>query len=66
MTPTGFAQLRAEILRELARHYVRYGEATKAEPLIEALIDFYRDPLAARRRDEAKALRRAAEASLPA
>ncbi|MBI2324641.1 MAG: AAA family ATPase [Chloroflexi bacterium] len=64
--PTGFAQLRADIQRELARHYVRYGDAASAEPLIAALIDFYKDPLASRRRDEAQALRRAAEASLPA
>jgi class 3 adenylate cyclase/tetratricopeptide (TPR) repeat protein len=66
VTPTGFGQLRADIQRELARHYVRYGDAAPAEPLITALIDFYRDPLAARRREEAMALRRAAEASLPA
>ncbi len=64
--PTGFAQLRADIQRELARHYVRYGDAAAAEPLINALIDFYKDPLASRRREEAIALRRAAEASLPA
>jgi len=66
VTPTGFAQLRADIQRELARHYVRYGDAASAEPLIAALVDFYRDPLASRRRDEALALRRAVEASLPA
>jgi tetratricopeptide (TPR) repeat protein len=66
VTPTGFAQLRADIQRELARHYVRYGDAAAAEPLIDALVEFYKDPLASRRREEAKALRRAAEASLPA
>ncbi len=66
VTPTGFAQLRADIQRELARHYVRYGDAASAGPLIDALIEFYKDPLASRRREEAKALRRAAEASLPA
>ena len=62
--PTGFAQLRADIQRELARHYVRYGDGAAAEPLIAALIDFYNDPLASRRREEAAALRSAAEASL--
>ena len=63
---TGFQQLRADIRRELARHYIRHGKPAAAEPLIEALIDFYKDPLAARRREEAQALRRAAEATLPA
>jgi tetratricopeptide (TPR) repeat protein len=66
VTGTGYAQLRADIQRELARHYVRYGDAASAEPLIAALVDFYKDPLASRRREEALALRRAAEASLPA
>jgi class 3 adenylate cyclase/tetratricopeptide (TPR) repeat protein len=66
VVPTGFAQLRADIQRELARHYIRYGDATSADPLIRALVEFYRDPLAARRQEEAMALHRAAEASLPA
>ena len=66
VTPTGFAQLRADIQRELARHYIRYGDARSAEPLIQTVIDFYSDPFASRRREEGVALRRAAEASLPA
>ena len=66
VVPTGFAQLRADVQRELARHYIRYGDAASAEPLIDALVEFYKDPLASRRKEEAQALRRAAEASLPA
>ena len=64
IAPTGFSQLRTEIQRELARHYIRHGRPSQAEPLVTAVIDFYRDPLASRRRDEAQALRRAAEATL--
>jgi class 3 adenylate cyclase/tetratricopeptide (TPR) repeat protein len=64
VAPTGFQQLRADIQRELARHHIRHGKPALAEPLIDALIAFYRDPLASRRREEAQALRRSAEATL--
>jgi class 3 adenylate cyclase/tetratricopeptide (TPR) repeat protein len=64
IAPTGFSQLRTDIQRELARHYIRHGQPSQAEPLIAAVVDFYRDPLAARRREEAEALRRAAETTL--
>ncbi len=63
---TGFRQLRADIERELAQHHIRHARPRDAEPLIASLVDFYRDPLARRRRDEAEALRRAVEATLPA
>ena len=61
---TGFSQLRTDIQRELARHYIRHGRPVEAEPLIADVIAFYRDPLAARRREEAQALHRAAETTL--
>ncbi len=61
---TGFQQLRADIKRELAHHYIRDGRPAEAAPLLDALTDFYRDPLAQRRRDEAEALRRSAAATL--
>ena len=64
LAPTGFSQLRTDVQRELARHYIRHGRPSQAEPLVAAVIDFYRDPLAARRREEAVALQRAAEATL--
>ncbi|MBM4434678.1 MAG: hypothetical protein FJ028_06200 [Chloroflexi bacterium] len=59
VTPTGFALLRADIQGELARHRVRYGDAKAAEPLIDALVDLYRDPRgAATRRARCAARRR--------
>lgn len=62
---TGYGQLRADIQRDLARHYVRRGRPRDARLLIDALVDFYSDPLAERRRAEAEALRGAAEATVP-
>jgi class 3 adenylate cyclase/tetratricopeptide (TPR) repeat protein len=62
---TGYGQIRADIQRELARHHIRHGRPNEALPLIDAVVDFYRDPLAERRREEASALRRAAEVALP-
>ncbi len=65
LASTGFRQLRADIQRELARHYIRQGRPAKAGPLIDELIDFYRDPLAERRREEVKALRHSRRGDAP-
>jgi hypothetical protein len=57
-------QLRADIQRELARHHLRHGKPSAADPLIDELAAFYKDPLASRRREEVAALRRTAETTL--
>ncbi len=52
----------AELRRELGELLMRHGRGREAQQQLAAVVDFYGDPLAVRRREEAQALLRRATA----